>query len=73
MRFPCYLQQFGAGSCHFKGIISVLQLFTLHGILQLGFLWELFRVVLGFNSVELVKGWSWGWFRFLLMVDFKVC
>ena len=38
VRFPCYLQQFGAGSCHFNGIISVLKLFTLHGILQLGFL-----------------------------------
>ena len=64
--FPCNLQHFGAGSCHFNGIATFcrgyLRLFLLFGCVSLG----LFRVGLGC---------VWGKFQILgcLRVYLKFC
>ena len=47
VRFPCYLQRFGAGSCHFNCLCNILELEPLifHRICNI--------------LVELVAFWSW--------------
>jgi len=53
VHFPCYLQHFGAGSCHFNGICNIFELKPLlsHGICNILVLFAAF--------------WSWKLQRYL--------
>ena len=70
VRFPCYLQHFGAGSCHFN---SILQHFGSPNCScrMIVCNYHSFWVGLGLVYFRLAWGWFSGWFCFSWLVLFS--